>query len=68
MKMAGHRLHEVSSKTIAEGHRQIEEFDQIAEFYEPQPQGAGERWCRATRFLRLSMRQVRRAEDRAADG
>jgi glycosyltransferase involved in cell wall biosynthesis len=53
LPMAGYRLHEVS-KTIAEGHRQIEEFDQIAEFYEPQLQGADQRWCRATRFLRLS--------------
>jgi glycosyltransferase involved in cell wall biosynthesis len=51
--MAGYRLHEVS-KTIAEGDRLIEEFDQIAEFYEPQLQGADQRWCRATRFLRLS--------------
>jgi glycosyltransferase involved in cell wall biosynthesis len=53
MRMAGYRLHEVS-KTIAEGHRQLEEFDQIAEFYEPQLKGADQRWCRATRFLRLS--------------
>ena len=51
--MARYRLHAVS-KTIAEGHRQIEEFDQIAEFYEPQLRGADQRWCRATRFLRLS--------------
>ncbi|HEU0253831.1 MAG TPA: glycosyltransferase family 2 protein [Pyrinomonadaceae bacterium] len=51
--MAGYRLHEVS-KTIAEGHRQIEEFDRIAEFYEPQLQGVDQRWCKATRFLRLS--------------
>jgi glycosyltransferase involved in cell wall biosynthesis len=53
LPMAGYRLHEVS-KTIAEGHRQLEEFDQIAEFYEPQLQGVDQRWCRATRFLRLS--------------
>jgi len=53
LPMAAYRLHEVS-KTIAEGHRQLEEFDQIAEFYEPQLQGADKRWCRATRFLRLS--------------
>jgi len=52
-RMAGYRLHEVS-KTIAEGHRQIEEFDQIAEFYETRLEGADKRWCRATRFLRLS--------------
>jgi glycosyltransferase involved in cell wall biosynthesis len=53
LPMAGYRLHPVS-KTIAEGHRQIEEFDQIAELYEPQLKGADQRWCRATRFLRLS--------------
>jgi glycosyltransferase involved in cell wall biosynthesis len=53
LPIAGYRLHEVS-KTIAEGHRQIEEFDRIAEFYEPQLQGVDQRWCKATRFLRLS--------------
>ena len=53
LPMAAYRLHEVS-KTIAEGHRQLEEFDRIAEFYEPQLQGADQRWCKATRFLRLS--------------
>jgi glycosyltransferase involved in cell wall biosynthesis len=53
LPMAGYRLHEVS-KTIAEGHRQLEEFDRIAEFYEPQLHGVDQRWCKATRFLRLS--------------
>ena len=53
LPMAAYRLHEVS-KTIAEGHRLVEEFDQIAEFYEPQLQGVAQRWCKATRFLRLS--------------
>ena len=53
LPMAAYRLHEVS-KTVAEGHRQLEEFDQIAEFYEPQLQGVDQRWCKATRFLRLS--------------
>lgn len=53
LPFAGYRLHEVS-KTIAEGHRQLEEFDQIAEFYEPQLHGVDQRWCKATRFLRLS--------------
>lgn len=53
LPMAAYRLHDVS-KTIAEGDRLIEEFDQIAEFYEPQLTGADQRWCRATRFLRLS--------------
>ena len=53
LPMAAYRLHEVS-KTVAEGHRQLEEFDRIAEFYEPQLHGVDQRWCRATRFLRLS--------------
>jgi len=53
LPMAAYRLHEVS-KTVAEGHRQLEEFDRIAEFYESQLQGVDQRWCRATRFLRLS--------------
>lgn len=53
LPLAAYRLHPVS-KTIAEGHRQIEEFDQIAEFYEKQLQGVEQRWCRATRYLRLS--------------
>ena len=51
--MARYRLHDVS-KTVAEGHRQIEEFDRIAEYYESQLQGSDQRWCKATRFLRLS--------------
>lgn len=51
--IAAYRLHEVS-KTIAEGHRQLEEFDQIAEYYEAKLEGADKRWCRATRYLRLS--------------
>jgi glycosyltransferase involved in cell wall biosynthesis len=53
LPMAAYRLHEVS-KTVAEGHRLSEEFDQIAEFYEPQLQGVGRRWSEATRYLRLS--------------
>lgn len=53
LPIAGYRLHEVS-KTVAEGHRQIEEFDQIAEHYESQLEGSDKRWCRATRYLRLS--------------
>lgn len=53
LPIAGYRLHSVS-KTVAEGHRQIEEFDQIAEHYEPQLQGSDKRWCKATRYLRLS--------------
>jgi hypothetical protein len=53
LPMAAYRLHEVS-KTIRRGSSQLEEFDRIAEFYEPQLQGVDQRWCSATRFLRLS--------------
>lgn len=51
--LAAYRLHS-ASKTVAEGHRQEQEFDQIAEQYESQLRGAGRRWCAATRFLRRS--------------
>jgi len=50
---ARYRLHE-ASKTVAENHRQIAEFERSAELYEPRLQGADRRWCRATRFLRRS--------------
>lgn len=53
LPLAGYRLHDVS-KTIAGEHHMLAEFDRIAEFYEPQLQGGDQRWCRATRFLRLS--------------
>lgn len=53
LPFAAYRLHAVS-KTVAEGHHQIAEFDRSAEVYEPQLHGADRRWCRATRFLRLS--------------
>jgi glycosyltransferase involved in cell wall biosynthesis len=50
---AKYRLHE-ASKTVAENHRQIAEFERSAEVYEDRLQGADRRWCRATRFLRRS--------------
>ena len=50
---AKYRLHE-ASKTVAENHRQIAEFERSAEFYEDRLHGADRRWCRATRFLRRS--------------
>ncbi|HEY0003447.1 MAG TPA: glycosyltransferase family 2 protein, partial [Pyrinomonadaceae bacterium] len=53
LPFAAYRLHALS-KTVAENHRQLEEFDQIAEHYEAELQGADRRWCRATRFLRKS--------------
>jgi glycosyltransferase involved in cell wall biosynthesis len=53
LPFAGYRLHS-ESKTVAENHKQIEEFDLIAEHYENELQGADRRWCRATRFLRKS--------------
>jgi len=51
--VAKYRLHG-TSKTVAEPGRFDDEFDAIAEQYEPQLRGAGQRWCRSTRFLRLS--------------
>ena len=50
---ARYRLHE-ASKTVAENHRQIAEFERSAEVYESRLQGADQRWCRSTRFLRRS--------------
>jgi glycosyltransferase involved in cell wall biosynthesis len=49
--LAAYRLHAVS-KTVAEGHRQEAEFDLMAEHYEKSLQGADQRWCRATRYIR----------------
>jgi glycosyltransferase involved in cell wall biosynthesis len=51
LPIAGYRLHE-ASKTVAEKHRQIAEFEQSAQFYEPRLRGADRRWCRATGYLR----------------
>ena len=50
---AKYRLHE-ASKTVADDQRFIEEFDKVALRYESELHGADQRWCRATRFLRLS--------------
>jgi glycosyltransferase involved in cell wall biosynthesis len=50
---AKYRLHE-ASKTVAENHRQLAEFERSAEVYEHRLQGADRRWCRSTRFLRRS--------------
>jgi glycosyltransferase involved in cell wall biosynthesis len=50
---ARYRLHD-TSKTVAEGDRQIAEFERSAEVYEDRLQGADRRWCRSTRFLRRS--------------
>jgi glycosyltransferase involved in cell wall biosynthesis len=53
LPVAAYRLHG-QSKTVAETERFDEEFDSIAEQYEGQLQGVDQRWCRATRFMRLS--------------
>ena len=53
LPFAAYRLHAVS-KTVAEGHHQIAEFERSAEVYEDRLTGADRRWCRATRFLRSS--------------
>lgn len=51
--LAAYRLHP-NSKTVAEGGLFDNEFDQIAEMYEPTLEGSGRRWCAATRLLRQS--------------
>lgn len=53
LPVAGYRLHK-DSKTVAESQAFGEEFDQIAEYYEPMLRGAGRRWSKATRLLRKS--------------
>lgn len=63
--VAAYRLHS-ASKTVAEGHRQEEEFDRIAEHYEGHLHGVGRRWCRATRFLRRSYAASQRGKAREA--
>ncbi len=52
-EFAKYRLHQ-ASKTVADDERFIEEFDKVALRYEAKLHGADQRWCRATRFLRLS--------------
>lgn len=51
--LAAYRLHP-NSKTVAEGGLFDNEFDQIAEIYEPSLKGGARRWCAATRLLRQS--------------
>jgi glycosyltransferase involved in cell wall biosynthesis len=51
LPLAAYRLHP-TSKTVAEGDRQEAEFDLMSQHYEDQLQGAGKRWCRATRYIR----------------
>lgn len=51
--LAAYRLHP-SSKTVAEGESFDNEFDEIAAIYEPRLEGAGRRWCAATKLLRHS--------------
>lgn len=51
--LAGYRLH-AASKTVADSEEFDTEFDRSAEVYENRLHGADRRWCRSTRFLRLS--------------
>ena len=51
--LAAYRLHP-DSKTVAEGALFDDEFDRIAEIYEPRLEGGARRWCAATRLLRQS--------------
>ena len=53
LPVAAYRWHAVS-KTMTQASAFDEEFDRSAEHYENRLQGAGRRWCRATRFMRQS--------------
>ena len=63
--VAAYRLHR-ASKTVAEGELFDREFDEIAEIYGAKLNGAGRRWCLATRSLRLSYEASRAGHRRAA--
>jgi len=63
--VAAYRLHQ-ASKTVAEGELFDREFDEIAEIYGAKLNGAGRRWCVATRSLRLSYAASRAGHRRAA--
>jgi glycosyltransferase involved in cell wall biosynthesis len=63
--VAAYRLHQ-ASKTVAEGGLFDREFDEIAEIYGAKLNGAGRRWCVATRSLRLSYEASRAGHRRAA--
>ncbi|MGA9131530.1 MAG: glycosyltransferase family 2 protein [Candidatus Sulfotelmatobacter sp.] len=63
--VAAYRLHP-TSKTVAEGARQIEEFERIAEHYESRLRGADRRWCAATRLLRRSYAASQAGQARSA--
>lgn len=49
--VASYRLH-AASKTVAEGDHMEAGFDLLAERYEKRLQGVGQRWVRATRYIR----------------
>jgi glycosyltransferase involved in cell wall biosynthesis len=65
LPVAAYRLH-ASSKTVAEGDRQENEFDLLAQHYEERLQGVGKRWCKATRHLRRAYKLG--AQGRTAEG
>lgn len=55
--LAAYRLHKVS-KTVAEGHRQMAEFDLLSERYEEALVGSDRRWCRGIRFIRSANKSL----------
>jgi len=65
LPVAAYRLHP-SSKTVAEGQRFDDEFDRLAEHYEPLVAGSARRWSRATRHLRDSYAASRSGRVRQA--
>jgi glycosyltransferase involved in cell wall biosynthesis len=65
LPLAGYRLH-TQSKTVRESRKFDEEFDRMAEYYEPRLKGRGKRQTTATRFLRLSYSSSQAGERREA--
>lgn len=54
LPLAAYRLHS-TSKTVAESNKFDQEFDRIAEKYEPILSWSDRRWCVSTRYLRKSI-------------
>jgi len=67
LPVAAYRYHS-HSKSVAEGERFLEEFNEIAERYEGQLRGAGRRWCAAVRLLRGSYKAGQAGKIREAAG
>lgn len=65
LPVAAYRLHP-ASKTVAQAHKQIEDFDRIADDQESHLGLKGRRWSRATRDLRRSWAAAEAGDRRSA--